>query len=269
MEIDTQQLSLATYAKSAYDGPYSGLVGLAYQSVTSIYPGLNPTNDIFCVDLVNTTVKNCNSVNYRPLLSTIFRRNLTKPIFAFALSRSTKTGGVMTLGGIPDTKDPKINATSDPDATVPIEKPKGVNQYAEYFITVEGLHFSGAANGTGHGQYVVDTSTVVNIFPPEQAEAINALYDPPAVYTADTWTVQCNATAPHLTIEIGGQLFGMNAKELVVPVDDLGCISAVQNGTAAGSTVSILGSLFLRNVLAVFDIGKTEITLSSRKYYAE
>ncbi|KAF2810654.1 acid protease [Mytilinidion resinicola] len=214
LQVDYQQLSLATYAKSSYDGPWSGLIGLAYQSITTIYPGVDPSKDIPCIDSLKATSKNCNLLHYRPLLSTIFQRNLTKPIFAFAMSRSKETGGIMTLGGIPDPNDAQINATNGPEATVPIEREEGSTEYSEYYIPVDGLNFTGAAAGAGKGQYLVDTGTVPNIVPQEQAEAINALFDPPAVYnkTKGGSIAQCNATAPDISVEIGGQLFGINRK---------------------------------------------------------
>ena len=120
---------------------------------------------------------------------------------------------------------------------------------------------------------MVDTGTVQNAFPKEQADPFNALFYPPAVYneTLVVHVAQCNATATDLGVQIGGKVFGFSRLEMILStgVDDEGCFSVVQAGTNAPGFPHILGSVFLRNVLAVFDVGKTQMTFSSRMYYAK
>ena len=45
------------------------------------------------------------------------------------------------------------------------------------------------------------------------------------------------------------------------------CLSGVQDGGELGSGSFILGDVFLKNVLAVFDVGEVEMAFSSRVYY--
>jgi len=43
------------------------------------------------------------------------------------------------------------------------------------------------------------------------------------------------------------------------------CISGIQNSKGSGTTaVSILGGIFMKNVVAVFDIGAAEMRLANR-----
>ncbi|KAH8811054.1 aspartic peptidase domain-containing protein [Xylogone sp. PMI_703] len=254
INVSRQELNLATGAFVGYSGEASGLVGLAYPHLTTVYP-------------------DCNQQNYSPLLTTMFRDGLVEPVFATALSRSKTTGGVITLGGIPDIDDPQINATQNSAVTVPNEILDGTRHHTYYLITVDGFCYSGAAANAGKGQYVVDTGTIPNSFPEDQARAFNALFQPPAIWNdkLGIYVVQCNATAPDLAVEIGGKLFYHNPKDLIVSAcqDSLGCMSGVQAGTTVPGFPPILGSVFLRSVLTIFDVGKDQITFLPRVYYKE
>ena len=86
--------------------------------------------------------------------------------------------------------------------------------------------------------------------------------------TTGFYVVWCNATAPELGVQTGGQVFYHNAADMVIPVagSDGVCLSAVQTSLTAVA-FPILGTAFLKNVVAVFDVGKSEMTLMSRVYY--
>lgn len=275
IDVPKQLIGRAKTAATTYVGHATGLIGLAYPILTNLYPGNDPSTDVPCSDAVGANDTGCNIQHYSPLLSTVFKDGLTPPIFAFAISRSAPHGGLMTIGGIPDIHDPKINISSQSMvATVPIEKPNNLQHHVWYLITVEGLQYEGASETEGKGQYVVDSGTIQTLVGKEQAAKINALFDPPAVFSKkyNSYFVQCDAVAPELGVNIGGETFMFNKKDLIL---DLGpefgstCESGIQVGTFTGDYPPILSSLFMRNVLAVFDVGKTEMTFASRPYYEE
>jgi hypothetical protein len=67
--------------------------------------------------------------------------------------------------------------------------------------------------------------------------------------------------APSLTI--GGQEFSIDRRDPVFEVASGECISTV----LAGSGTYAVGAPFLRNVVAVFDFGKQEMSFTQRKMW--
>ena len=273
LTIPEQEISPATYASVGNNpqGPVSGLLGLSYPGVTTSYPGNDPAKDIICDS--NAQNSTCGPTPYSPFITVLFSQNSTSTMFAFALSRSTVSGELMTIGGIPDLQDPYINATTGVSVTVPIlTDANATGQYIHYKIGVDGVQYSGAKPGAGQGQYFVDTGTSITTLPAADTKAFNGLFDPPAMFnqTLKTYTVLCNATAPEPGLSIGGQIFQHNPRDLIIlmPGSDGICFSAVQAGLAT-VVFTILGAQFLKNVLAVFDLGKTEMTFMSRMDYLD
>jgi hypothetical protein len=121
---------------------------------------------------------------------------------------------------------------------------------------------------------IVDSGTNTNVFPPDTAAAINALFDPPAVVLTDpgaigSYTVDCNAKPPKLGIKIGGQMFFHNGEDLIIHQGDGNpCLSAVESNTIFDSlgsgALNILGDAFLKNVVSVFDVGNSEMRFAAR-----
>jgi hypothetical protein len=271
--VPQQEFGLVETTDFHYNGRATGLIGLGYPVSTQVYPGNDTSTDMTCNITIEAENTACNQQYYSPLLSTIFAEGLTPPIFSFAISRSATSGGTMAIGGIPDIHSPQINVTRNaPAVTVPNEKVKGWQFLSQYVTTVTGLDYVGASAGAGKGQYAVDTGTVPIITDNTTAQAFNSRFDPPAWYneTMTTYVVQCNATAPHLSVEIAGTSFPVNPRDLIL---DLGpqypyCASGMQAG-ASTAKANLLGSVWLRGVLAVFDVGNSEMFFTSRAFYQE
>lgn len=270
VDVPKQQIGIVKTAATQYPGKASGLVGLAYPIVTRNFQDSDPSDDKACNFSIGAINTDCNQKTYSPLLSTMFADGLTSPVFSFAMSRSDSDGGLMALGGIPDLNDPKINVTKDStQVTVPIEKLDGITDYAYYVTTVDGLQYKGAHEGAGKQQFMVDTGTVPMTVGKEVADQFTALFEPPGTVADGIYIVNCSATAPALAIEIGGTVFGINAEDLILPTEqsETICMSGIQGQTSTEKGPAILGSAFLRSVLAVFDVGKTQMTFASRVYY--
>ena len=147
-------------------------------------------------------------------------------------------------------------------------------EYEFYTITIDGLVYGSFAPGSGEAntQFVVDSGTTLNYLPSADAAAFNALFAPPAVVDPDygVYVVPCNATAPEFGVTISGETFYHNPVDLVFD-GGLGgglCLSGIQDGGTLGAGVFILGDVFLKNVLAVFDVGEVMMAFSAREYYA-
>ena len=159
--VPKQEVGVVTLAAWDGDGVSSGLVGLAFQTLTSAYPGTNVSAD-------NQTT---NRIKYPSIIDTIFEiDNLTQPLFSLALSRdesNTSYGGELAIGGTPVLTDPTINASSifasaafeiltqqfiDPDTP----------EYQFYVINITDVAFGPETAGTTalpNAQFIVDSGT--------------------------------------------------------------------------------------------------------------
>lgn len=120
----------------------------------------------------------------------------------------------------------------------------------------------------------VDSGTTLNYFPTSVADAINAAFDPAAVYEDDegAYIVDCNATAPTFGIQINGTIFYTNPLDMILlaGTDEDGndvCISGIDDGGDSAGDVYILGDTFQKNVVTVYDVGAVELRFAAREFY--
>ena len=110
----------------------------------------------------------------------------------------------------------------------------------------------------------MDSGTTLVYLPNSVSTAINRLFGTQAHYDPITeiWFVDCNATAPSWDLTIGGQIFSVNPADMIVEDIQGDCVSGVQD---AFIEFAILGDVFLKNVLAVFDVGNVEMRFATRE----
>jgi len=119
---------------------------------------------------------------------------------------------------------------------------------------------------------IVDSGTTLMYLPDQVAEAVNELFDPPSVYIPEEGVYEndCDATPPTFAIRIGGTDFYINGADLLLTgelgydPETGGCTTGVQPG---GAGPYILGDTFLKNVVAVFDIGASEMKFAPHENY--
>lgn len=267
--VPKQEVALASLAGWSGDGISSGLVGLAFPSLTDAYPGTNASLDVEATPLHPNV---SNRITYSSIINTIFFvDNLTDPLFSLALSRdvsNTSFGGIFSIGGIPATNNPLINASSTFTSTdIQYMKQQFLDpntpEYQFYTITIDGLVYNDTEGSAT--QYIVDSGTTMNYVPTADAVAFNSLFHPPAWEDSGIWFVDCNATSvPDFGVSIGGCVFPTNRHDLVVSEGEGTCISGIQDG---GLGPYILGDVFLKNVLAVYDVGRLKMRFSARPEY--
>ncbi|CZR55318.1 uncharacterized protein PAC_05205 [Phialocephala subalpina] len=274
IEVKKQKVGLAYLAGWFGDSVSSGLLGLAFPSITSVYDGSDPKKD------VASTTRHPNATsNQRPyssLMNTMFfEQNLTDPIFSLALSRdgAGKTGsgygGLIEIGGVPDLKQAGVNASTDFVGTaIQILERQWINPlkpaYQFYTIGVDSFVYKNSKSAKI--QYIVDSGTTLNYVPSAEAAAINALFVPPAQNVNGNYMVQCNAEAPQVGIKVNGTTIALNPADMILKANERGtqCQSGIADG---GSGPFMLGDVFLVNVLAVFDLGNMQMKFSQRQYY--
>ncbi|QIX01884.1 hypothetical protein AMS68_007401 [Peltaster fructicola] len=131
--VTSQEFGAVSQAAWTGDGVSSGLVGLAYSTLTSAYAGTDPTQDV-----------RGRQLKYSPLFNSIFSQGLASPIFSIAMSRDPNSAGLLAIGGIPNIQH------SPSFVTVPIQ-PVGINTtnqlvYQYYSIIIDGFAFSPSQN---------------------------------------------------------------------------------------------------------------------------
>ena len=153
-------------------------------------------------------------------------------------------------------------ATSSPDGAV-----HNSTSYTLYTITVEGFAVGGASNSvnTTQTQMLVDTGTTTTSVPAAVADAVNYAFAPPPFYKrADgEYVISCTAKPPNFGVKIGEEVFMMDKRDMIVNEGGI-CISGV-GATGSGGT-SILGHSFLKNVVAVFDVGASIMRFAAHSY---
>jgi aspergillopepsin I len=116
---------------------------------------------------------------------------------------------------------------------------------------------------------MLDGGATQAYLPTHMSDAVAAAFDPPAIYnkTLGFYPVPCDARAPVFAVEIGGVAFPIDKKDMVID-DETGrgtCMSGVNNGNMYAPYV--FGGTFMKNVLTVFDVGRSELRFRARKPY--
>ena len=97
------------------------------------------------------------------------------------------------------------------------------------------------------------------------------MFDPPATYYADFagYITDCNATAPRFGVKIAGHVFEISPKDLVLDYPSQkvpGTNQCLVGLYPSGGYSTVLGTVFMNNVVAVFDVGQEEIWLAQHDY---
>ena len=274
--VKNQQIALVDNAAWFGDGISSGLVGLSFPILTSAYKGTDPTLDSKATQVV-----------YNPIFTNMYSEGHVAPLFSLAIDRGT-SGGLMAIGGLPPVIFSPLFASAPFQlltmtrfgTTSPID---GIPQYQFYTITVDGFRYKGNERTKWtHGnwpnplikpsdpskvQLIVDSGTTLIYLPTGIANAVNALFVPPAIYDPNqgAYVVGCSAKAPEFGVTIGKQTFYINGLDMILPSGNGTCISGVDDAGTGG--LSILGDVFLKNVLAIFDVGASEMRFAAREFY--
>jgi hypothetical protein len=294
MTVPAQTIGVVDYAAWMGDMQSSGLVGLAYPNITRAYMNstkpLNSTTAVNGTRTTNSTRATGNtkaeregaSVSYSPIFTSMIEHNLTTPMFSLALGEP----GVIAFGGLPGAPI-RYNKTF---TRAPIEflSLTAAKHYQFYSISVNGFSFSATKTSktqpTGkfpkfkpkptqnvittskaRTQVIIDSGTALLILPANVTRSINALWSPPASYNkiSQTYLIPCNASPPKVGVNIANETFWVNPEDMI---QDAGlgrktCMSGVQPGHEGAS---ILGDVFLKSVVAVFDVGVGEMRFAAR-----
>lgn len=272
-----QEFGLVDRAGWYGDGVSSGLVGFAYSSLTSAYAGTVPTADV-----------KGHQLNYPTLFTSMWSASggaLVDPVFSIALSRNDTPGGVMALGGLPDVPHSPYFASA-PIIPIGVNSSSGETVYQFYSIAVDGFACSASVSAqfnvysTANAQKtallargasaIVDSGTSLLYAPNAVAAAVAAAFAPVAVYDAGSYSyyAPCDAVPPVFGVSVGLKVFYINPVDMLLPAaagSPAACILAVQPNLGG---MTILGTPWMKNVLAVFDIGAEQMRFAAREWYS-
>ncbi|KAJ6457398.1 aspartic peptidase domain-containing protein [Mycena vitilis] len=276
LTVTKQEIGIPDLAAWNGDGVNSGLLGLAYSGITSVYNTTDPTK-----------ASGANHIPYDPFFATAVKQGVVNnPFFSLALSRGAldtnatvdQNLGFLAFGGMPP-------VTLDKTAvTVPVQgysastgEPSSTDAVFFYYtIDVESYVFPGSTKvSTASNNTIVDSGTTLNLVPSKVAKAYNAQFEPKATLDKESglYLVDCNATVPAFSVTLGGKSFPVDARDQILEAgtDDAGnvvCMSGTQDGGAdTPENMFILGDVFLHNVVATFNIVANELTITRRKKY--
>ncbi|KAI5242473.1 acid protease [Aureobasidium subglaciale] len=271
--VENQTMGLVTTAGWFGDGVSSGLLGLAYATLTNQYSGDNPN-----VDIAGLTIP------YDPLFTSMYRQNLTLPLFSIALDRDLSrsaqaAGGVLAIGGIPKIPHGSFWATQN-ITVVGIDATTGAPEYQFYAITVDGWAVSAnpyadfdvkktgntrrtALLGAPTRNVIVDSGTSLIYAPSAVVATLAAAFNLPAAVSPDTglYHVACTASVPLFGIVISSKVFYINRLDMIIDTGLGFCVVGVQDNNGG---LTIIGDVFMRNVLSVFDVGAGQVRFSAR-----
>ncbi|GAB7347353.1 hypothetical protein MBLNU459_g4289t1 [Dothideomycetes sp. NU459] len=282
--VNKQEVGIVNSAAWNGDGVSSGLIGLAYPGLTSVHSGNLSTAD-----------SRANQVQYNPIFTNMYEDGQVESLFSLVIERGNDTS-TLALGGLPPAQPgwENLDFTSTPieiTMLTPASNPLFSSEPSYYTIRPGGFTYRNASmdsptsgNWTNPASaenctspvssinttfpVIVDSGTTLIYVPTAVANTITSAFDPPGHYSPEDGVdvILCNATAPDFGVTIGGTTFDISAEDMIIPGDfEPGyCMSGVQDG---GGAVNILGDVFLKNVIAVFDVGAGMMRFAPNEIY--
>nr|GAT51413.1 acid protease [Mycena chlorophos] len=275
LTVKSQEIGVPNLAAWEGDSVNSGLIGLAFPELTSVFNTTDPTK-----------ASSANHIPYNPFFFTAVQQGaVSNPYFSVALNRGNSTKatdpnlGFVAFGGIAPVELDKTAVTLaiegySTKTFAPIAKG---GQMWYYTVPVDGYVFTGSSKlKTASNNTILDTGTTLNYVPSPVAKAYNELFVPKATFdeASGLYFVDCHpTTVPEFNVTLGGKHFPIDARDQVLNggTDENGnevCISGTQDGgKATADNVFILGDVFLHNVVPTFNIKTNEVTVTRRKKY--
>lgn len=264
------------------------MTGWGLGNYTAIYPGVdqklnNKTDPQHTWIASNTWI-----------LNAVEQGLIEKPIFSVNLGNRTTNpanltvSGFVALGGVPLEGLPFTGIWANFSISPETYAPWGVNnEYTHWNIKPDGFLIDetfvpwkpGTFEGVGGEMFtIIDTGTTWSYITNETVQTIARFMQPPAVWSPpdSAWINLCNATVPQVNIRINGTDLPISKRDVLLDgfqgqVNDTTTLCWLgyqpSNVSAAGgSSPYLLGDTFLRNVLAVHDVGNLRMALASLEW---
>ena len=216
LSIKSQTINLAKKESSSFaSDPIDGLMGLGFDSITTVSGIKTPVDNLISQGLISS------------------------PVYGVWLGKSSNGGGGEYLfgGSNPDKYTGSLT-------TVPVSKSQGY-----WGITVGGLK-AGTTTVSGSFSGILDTGTTLLLFTESIANKVAAQYD--AQDNGDgTYIISCDTSGfKPLVFTINGATFEVPVDSLIFEQDGSTCFASFGY---AGLNFAILGDVFLKNNYVIFN----------------
>ncbi|KAG9286311.1 hypothetical protein G9A89_014298 [Geosiphon pyriformis] len=225
MKAYKQRFGLSTFEKNFSKVKYDGILGLAFDKLS----------------------RQKAATPYRTPFSTLVAQHqFREPIFSFSLTRA-KDGagnGELLFGDVPY-KNLKSNIIE-----IPISSDNGL-----WEINIDGTFVDTQLIKFNNRTTIIDTGSTLMLLPPDDAFAIHDLIPGAVMDNAGNFFVPCNTTTI-VSLVFNGVKFNINPKDLArdyIKSLDL-CLSGIAGEKLGSGTQWILGDVFLKNVISIFNI---------------
>ncbi|KAF3769780.1 acid protease, partial [Cryphonectria parasitica EP155] len=278
--VHNQQIALPSEGYfHASTGDFAGLLGLAYPAMVPARKGQAPKPALNNSDEFG---------EHDTWFFNAVRQNLTEPIFSMALD--VDGDGLLGIGEIVDvplvgnfTSTPILVVNANDVQTNLVNETRAATNFTYYTIIaddyiIDGKPFSKLSeenNDIPASQgfpVVVDSGWSANVLPPSLVTHFyDTFADPPKLVDIGggntMFTAPCDATVPEFGVQIGTEVFTMARETILVSR-----LNTTLNGTMVCGLgiqpgvefAGVLGDTFLSNVVAVFDVGASEMRFGQR-----
>lgn len=217
LAIKGQTIELAKRESSSFaSDPIDGLLGLGFNSITTVSGIKTPVDNLISQGLI------------------------TSPVFGVYLGKASKNGGGEYLFGGSDSS--KYTGTLK---TVPVSKSQGY-----WGVTVSSLKVGTTSVGTSFSG-ILDTGTTLLLLTESIAKKVAAQYG--ATDNGDgTFIISCDSSNfKPLVFTLNGNTFNVPADSIIFEKDGNTCFASF--AYSSGMSFSILGDVFLKNNYVVFN----------------
>ncbi|EIE77055.1 hypothetical protein G6F47_004321 [Rhizopus delemar] len=225
LKITKQTIELAKReATSFQSGPSDGLLGLGFDTITTVRGVKTPVDNLISQGLIS------------------------KPIFGVYLGKESNGGGGEYIFGGYDSSKYSGSLT-----TIPVDNSNGW-----YGITIKGTTI-GSSKVSSSFSAILDTGTTLLILPNNVASAVARSYG--ASDNGDgTYTIDCDTSSfKPLVFSIGSSTFEVPADSLVFEQDGSTCYAGFGYGDY---DFAIFGDVFLKNNYVVFNQEVPEVQIA-------
>lgn len=225
LTILNQTINLATKESHSFDSdPIDGLLGLGFNSITTVSGVKTPVDNLIGQGLISS------------------------PVFSVWLGKSKNGGGGEFLFGGSNPHKYTGSLT-----TIPVDNSRGF-----WSITVDGLKF-GSTFVTGSFDGILDTGTTLLLLPQSIANKVAAQYG--GIDNTDgTYSINCNTSDyKPLVFSINGAVFEIPVESLIFEQDGSTCYASFGY---VNFNFAILGDVFLKNNYVVFNQKVPEVQIA-------
>jgi hypothetical protein len=264
--VKDQHFGLVNRARWNGDGFSSGILGLGFPSITRAY---NSTN-----------FKKGANVPYDTLFVNMVRKKLVTPYFSIAFNRQGEPPGAFGLGGLPaaPTRYSSTFARTALQEFAFDKRPtpqydNATVDYKIYAVTADGFTVGTPTSPMENikAQVVIDSGSTRSYLPDQVIQEFYKAWSipPKKDFLTSSYMVSCNSKPPKFGVKFNGTPIYFDPKDLIAPgcagCADI-CVPTVQPSVDDGRrrTPAMLSQPFLKNVVAVFDIGAAEMRFHQR-----